>query len=81
MTGKHQDVLVYGEHTLAITLPGSRVCQILSASILRGAVTTDGFFTPSELVASRPATLKDFEEYRVLPDGYLKDINVSLATD
>ena len=48
--------------------------NVLASSPLRGSTHRDGDLLFLEgRKSTRPATLKDFEEYRVHAEGYLKD--------
>lgn len=62
------------ENILGVIQPGSTLLQILAASILKGAsVSPSVGLTYVDHDNIRPATLTDFNEFRVSPDGYIAD--------
>jgi hypothetical protein len=69
---KHK-LIVIDEHTLGSVFPEQpNQAQILGASILRGALDTMGII-PIQFKKTRPATLADFETFRVHPAGFVDD--------
>lgn len=68
-------MVVIDEHTLGYTEEGTNFANVLHASILKGATFTtqdgDRIYLKGRKV--RTATVKDFEDFRVLANGYLKD--------
>lgn len=68
-------MVVIDEHTLGYTEEGTNFANVLHASVLKGATFTtqdgDRIYLKGRKV--RTATVKDFEDFRVVVDGYLKD--------
>ena len=64
-------LVVFNEHTLGFITPNlPNNCQILHASILRGATKTDGSVLISWNDKIRLATEKDFDAFRVHFGGF-----------
>lgn len=73
--------VIKDENTLGFIFTGSNQMQILHGSILRGATLTwkDGFIIllPSDKI--RPATKKDFEDYRLrLPPDFVEATSIEI---
>ena len=64
------DIVVLDEHTLGINRNG--LLEILHTSILKGSPFSDRSGIYVKYHKTRPATLKDFESFRVSPKGFEK---------
>lgn len=72
-------MVVIDEHTLGYMDEGARFANALSASVLKGATWTCPMSSGMIFLDGRnvrTATRKDFDEFRVVVDGYLRDDNV-----
>lgn len=68
-------IVVIAEHTLGYIMPQTpQMASILHTSILKGSTFNplSGAIHIGEL-SVRPANLKDFDDYRVCSEGYVKD--------
>lgn len=76
-------MVVINEHTLGYALPHRNMAGILSTSALKGSPFSGCPLSAGGMIACDPkidnvrtATRKDFEDFRVVIDGYLRNDGV-----
>ena len=68
-----KNFVVIDENKLCVVRENSEKAEVIASSILKGATQHYGTIDiPCEL-RIRPATLKDFDEFRLHTDGYATD--------